>query len=152
MDKMFRPLTELLKLRDGRSDVVEDELRQMQTEAITQREKRSLWSVLRDPTLFLPIILVCALQGGQQLSGINAVFYFSVSIFESAGLTPTNAQWANLGAGCINLFIAAFSPVLMSTFNRRPLALWSCFISGIFLTILTFIVHYIVSKKNYVQL
>lgn len=45
----------------------------MQTEAANQTEKRSLWSVLRDPTLFLPVVLVCALQGGQQLSGINAV-------------------------------------------------------------------------------
>lgn len=34
----------------------------------------------------------------------------------------------------------------MTKFNRRPLALWSCFISGVFLTILTFIVQYIVSK------
>lgn len=34
---------------------------------------RSLWSVVRDPTLTLPLVLVCALQGGQQLSGINAV-------------------------------------------------------------------------------
>lgn len=34
---------------------------------------RSMWSVITDPTLRLPLILVCALQGGQQLSGINAV-------------------------------------------------------------------------------
>lgn len=34
---------------------------------------RSMWSVIADPTLRLPLILVCALQGGQQLSGINAV-------------------------------------------------------------------------------
>lgn len=34
---------------------------------------RSMWSVIADPTLRLPLVLVCALQGGQQLSGINAV-------------------------------------------------------------------------------
>lgn len=36
-------------------------------------KQRSLWSVLTDPSLRLPLILVCALQGGQQFSGINAV-------------------------------------------------------------------------------
>lgn len=76
------------------------------------------------------------------------VFYYSVSIFQKAGLSLENAQWANLGAGCINLFIAGFSPLLMTKCNRRPLILWSCLISGVFLTILTFIVEYIVGNKN----
>lgn len=118
----------------------------MESEAVFQSEKRSLWSVLRDPKLLLPVVLVCALQGGQQLSGINAVFYYSVSIFERSGLSSTNAKWANLGAGCINLFIAAFSPYLMAKVNRRPLAFWSTFVSGVMLAILTVIVSLIVSK------
>lgn len=135
---------QLLLLRDGRADLVEEELALMRTEASSLTEKRSLWSVLTDRTLLLPVVLVCALQGGQQLSGINAVFYYSVSIFEKTGLSHSNAQWANLGAGCINLFIAGFSPLLMTKLNRRPLILWSCLVSGLFLTILTFIVNYIV--------
>lgn len=53
--------------------MVEEELAWLHRESLSQTEKRSLWSVLRDPTLFLPVVLVCALQGGQQLSGINAV-------------------------------------------------------------------------------
>lgn len=64
---------ELRRLRGTHSLLVEDELQSMENEVTTQNEKRSLWSVLRDPTLLLPIVLVCALQGGQQLSGINAV-------------------------------------------------------------------------------
>lgn len=64
---------ELMMLRNDQSDVVEEELALMRTEASSQTEKRSLWSVVRDPTLLLPVVLVCALQGGQQLSGINAV-------------------------------------------------------------------------------
>lgn len=71
--KLFFPPKVLQRLRGPRSDIIEDEILLMQTEAANQTEKRSLWSVLRDPTLFLPVVLVCALQGGQQLSGINAV-------------------------------------------------------------------------------
>lgn len=65
--------SELMLLRNHRSDVVEEELAMLHRESLSQTEKRSLWSVLRDPTLLLPVVLVCALQGGQQLSGINAV-------------------------------------------------------------------------------
>lgn len=64
---------ELLLLRNDRADLVAEEMALMRTEATTQTEKRSLLSVLRDPALLLPVVLVCALQGGQQLSGINAV-------------------------------------------------------------------------------
>lgn len=82
------------------------ELVAMEQEAASQAETRSMWSVLTDKTLLLPIILVCALLGGQQLSGINAVFYYSVEIFKKIGLSETNAKYANLGAGVVNLMVA----------------------------------------------
>ncbi|XP_052870590.1 solute carrier family 2, facilitated glucose transporter member 3-like isoform X2 [Anopheles cruzii] len=113
-------------------------------EARAEKSKeRTLISVIRDPALLLPLVLVCALQGGQQLSGINAVFFYSVSIFESVGLSSTDAKFANLGAGCLNLFVAFFSPILMAKFNRRFLALTSCSMCAIFLFCLTFIVYFI---------
>ena len=40
---------------------------------VQKPKERTIWSVLTDRTLLLPLVLVCALQGGQQLSGINAV-------------------------------------------------------------------------------
>lgn len=128
---------------NNNEEQVNHEIIMMESSIGNQVEVRSLWSVLSDPKLTLPLILVCALQGGQQLSGINAVFYYSVSIFKSAGFTATGAEWANLGAGCINLFIACFSPFLMKNIDRRPLAFLSCLVSGIFLATLVFIVHYI---------
>lgn len=124
-------------------DRVNDELETMALEASTQAETRSLWSVLTDKKLLMPIILVCALQGGQQLSGVNAVFYYSVRIFQSAGLSDTNAKWANLGAGCVNLLTAFFTPLIMKKYNRRPIIMGSCFFAGIFLVILTFVVTYV---------
>lgn len=45
----------------------------MEAEASHQSKKRSILSVLKDPTLLLPVVLTCALQGGSQLSGITAV-------------------------------------------------------------------------------
>lgn len=114
----------------------------MEIEASTQSETRSLWSVLTDRTLLMPLILVCALQGGQQLSGINSVLYYSVTIFENAGLSTTNAKWANLGCGCVSFLTAWTSPWIMEHLNRRTIIMGSCFFSGIFLTMLAFVVNY----------
>lgn len=91
---------------DDISTLVNDELVAMEQEAASQTQTRSMWSVLTDKKLLLPIILVCALLGGQQLSGINAVFYYSVEIFKKMGLSETNAKYANLGAGIVNLMVA----------------------------------------------
>lgn len=136
---------ELIRLRatDENVQIEIDAMNPMHVENIN--EKRSLCSVIRDPRLTLPLILVCALQGGQQLSGINAVFYYSVELFESIGLTPKKAEFANLGAGCINLFVAFFSPVLMARVNRRPLAFISIAMSAVFLFVLTLTIQLIVS-------
>ncbi|XP_052893371.1 solute carrier family 2, facilitated glucose transporter member 3-like isoform X1 [Anopheles moucheti] len=103
---------------------------------------RSICSVLRDPTLTLPLVLVCALQGGQQLSGINAVFFYSVSIFESVGLSSNAAKFANLGVGCLNLFVSLFGPLLMARYNRRALSILSCSCCAINLFILTLSIHF----------
>lgn len=114
----------------------------MEIEATNQTETRSILSVLSDRTLLMPVILVCVLQGGQQLSGINAVAYYSVAIFESAGLSTANAIWAALGAGCVNFIASAFSPWIMERFNRRPIILGSCFFTGIILVILAIVVRF----------
>lgn len=45
----------------------------MKNESNEQMDKRTIWSVMKDSKLRLPLILVCSLQGGQQLAGINAV-------------------------------------------------------------------------------
>lgn len=115
----------------------------MEEEASSQSDSRSIWSVLLDPQLRLPVILVCVLQGGQQLSGVNAVFYYSTNIFVSAGFTLQQAELATLSAGILNLFIACFSPILMQRCNRRPIILGSCFVSGIFLVVLTIVRSFI---------
>lgn len=67
-------IRELKKLCEN-EDLLQDEIEEMNRKNTDQQpeEKRNILSILKDPSLLLPIILVCSLQGGQQLSGINAV-------------------------------------------------------------------------------
>lgn len=68
---------ELIRLRGAdRLDMVEHELEEMEIEANAKVQTSNFISVLRDPAMLLPLIIVCCFHGGQQLSGINAVSTF----------------------------------------------------------------------------
>ncbi|GMY36046.1 probable plastidic glucose transporter 2 [Fagus crenata] len=60
----------------------------------------------------------------QQLSGINAIFYFSSTVFKSAGV-PSNL--ANVFIGIANLTGSIIAMVLMDKLGRKMLLLWSFF-------------------------
>nr|XP_025700962.2 probable plastidic glucose transporter 2 isoform X1 [Arachis hypogaea] len=60
----------------------------------------------------------------QQLSGINAVFYFSSTVFKSAGV-PSDI--ANGCIGIANLLGSIISMVLMDKLGRKVLLFWSFF-------------------------
>ncbi|MBA0874528.1 hypothetical protein Goshw_018073, partial [Gossypium schwendimanii] len=60
----------------------------------------------------------------QQLSGINAVFYFSSSVFKSAGV-PSDV--ANAFIGVANLSGSIIAMLLMDKLGRKMLLLWSFF-------------------------
>ncbi|XP_051164094.1 solute carrier family 2, facilitated glucose transporter member 1-like isoform X2 [Leptopilina boulardi] len=94
--------------------------------------------VVSDPCLRLPLLLVIFSQFGQQLSGINAVFYYSNSIFKTAGLGKAISQYATIGTGLGNVFMALISALLMSRIGRRPLLLNSCYLSACCLLVLCF--------------
>lgn len=64
---------ELAKLRNLPKDVVAWEIRVDDASPGRTREKWSLTRVLSTPRVRLPLLLVLALQAGQQLAGINAV-------------------------------------------------------------------------------
>ncbi|XP_034652185.1 solute carrier family 2, facilitated glucose transporter member 1 isoform X1 [Drosophila subobscura] len=135
---------ELQRLRgEGAEELIAQELAEMEAEANAKVQTSSFCDVLRDSRLLLPLVIVCCFHGGQQLSGINAIFYYSVSIFEKAGLSTVNAQWANLGAGCLNLAISLLGPWLMAYCNRRTLMMFSCAMCSVFLFTIAFVLYYI---------
>lgn len=65
-----KAIRELLKLCDT-PEMAEHELELMRDDDEVQSQ--SLKSVLTDPKLMLPLALCAIMQGGQQMSGINAV-------------------------------------------------------------------------------
>ena len=64
----------------------------LEAEKEQQRSQKSInWSdFYKVKILFRPIVIACFVQFAQQLSGINAVMFYSTSIFKSIGL---DGQW-----------------------------------------------------------
>lgn len=85
------------------SNSVEEDIEEMRAEERAQQSEShiSTMELICSPTLRAPLIIGIVMQLSQQLSGINAVFYYSTSLFTSAGLTEAHAKFATIGIGAI---------------------------------------------------
>lgn len=142
----------LRKLR-GSNDV-EEEISEMQAEeAANQTEKAmSIVQLLRSSSLRMPLIVGVMMHLSQQFSGINAVFYYSTSIFTDSGMTETQAQSASIGVGVLMVVMTFVSIPLMDRQGRRGLHLWGLggmFVFSIFMTI-SFLVQNLASGMKIV--
>ncbi|CAD5118269.1 DgyrCDS6987 [Dimorphilus gyrociliatus] len=103
-------------------DEIEEEIIE-EDEDDEQEPEWTLKSILAADRLRLPLVLIIVLGSCQQLSGINAVFYYSSAIYESAGIAKQNIQYANLITGFINVVITIISVGLVEKAGRRVLLL-----------------------------
>ncbi|XP_069383371.1 solute carrier family 2, facilitated glucose transporter member 1-like [Paralichthys olivaceus] len=126
----------LMKLRG--TDDVSDDMEEMREESQQmKREKRvTILELFRSPNYRQPIFVAIMLQLSQQLSGINAVFYYSTGIFVRAGVSQP--VYATIGAGVVNTAFTVVSLFVVERVGRRPLQLTGLMgmaISAIFLTV-----------------
>ncbi|XP_055515541.1 solute carrier family 2, facilitated glucose transporter member 1-like [Leucoraja erinacea] len=111
----------LKKLR-GVTDVSEDMQEMKEESRQMMREKKvTMVELFRSPMYRQPIIISIILQLSQQLSGINAIFYYSTSIFEKAGVSKP--VYATIGTGAINTAFTVVSLAVVERAGRRTLHL-----------------------------
>lgn len=79
--------------------------------------------LVTNPDLKKPLIISLVMHLSQQLSGINAVIYYSTSIFIQAGLKTAAAQYATLATGFVNVCMTFVSALIMDRVGRRTLHL-----------------------------
>jgi sugar porter (SP) family MFS transporter len=70
-----------------------------------------------------PILLAFAIAAFNQLSGINAILYYSKRIFESAGFGADAALLNSVGLGGVNLLFTVAAIVVIDHFGRKRLML-----------------------------
>ncbi|XP_013868091.1 solute carrier family 2, facilitated glucose transporter member 3 [Austrofundulus limnaeus] len=111
----------LVRLR-GCEDV-DDDIQEMKEEGMkmTMEKKVTVLELFRSRNYRQPIVIAIILQLSQQLSGINAVFYYSTGIFKTAGVTKP--IFATIGAGVVNTVFTVVSLFLVERAGRRTLHL-----------------------------
>ncbi|XP_036386297.1 solute carrier family 2, facilitated glucose transporter member 1 [Megalops cyprinoides] len=111
----------LKKLR-GTTDVSADMQEMKEESRQMMREKKvTIPELFRSPLYRQPMVIAIILQLSQQLSGINAVFYYSTSIFEKAGVAQP--VYATIGAGVVNTAFTVVSLFVVERAGRRSLHL-----------------------------
>ncbi|KAF2364249.1 Major facilitator sugar transporter-like [Trinorchestia longiramus] len=115
---------ELVRLRGtSEASVVADELSAMACAAERSADAGTwtLKQILRDRKLRRLLAFVFLLNVGQQLSGINAVFYYSTMVFRSAGLYGEQVVVATFCIFFANVIMAVMALPLLKYFRRRAL-------------------------------
>ncbi|CAG7651913.1 unnamed protein product, partial [Allacma fusca] len=122
------------------SNHVEEDIEEMRAEQRAQQAEAriSMLQLIRSSSLRMPLCIAVVMQLSQQLSGINAVFYYSTGLFTGAGLTDSQAKFATIGVGSIMVGMTLVSIMLMDRAGRRTLHLYGVggmFVFSIFITI-----------------
>lgn len=125
----------LQKLR-GTQDVASD-LEEMKEEGRRMAEEKpvSFIELFRSRQYRQPIIIAIVLQLSQQLSGINAIFYYSTNIFTEAKVP--NPVYATIGAGVVNVVFTVVSLLVVERAGRRTLHLTGLGGMAVFALIMT---------------
>lgn len=93
-------------------------------EKVVEEENLFSRKVFFSSAVIKPMIVGFALLFFQQFSGIDAVIFFTVEIFQSAGST-LNAMTATIVVGVVQLVSNGVSTLLVDRCGRRPLLLIS---------------------------
>ncbi|VEN58573.1 unnamed protein product [Callosobruchus maculatus] len=137
------------------SNAVEEDIEEMRAEERAQQAEASISmaELICSPTLRAPLVIGVVMQLSQQLSGINAVFYYSTNLFVSSGLPAESAKFATIGIGCIMFIMTLISIPLMDRMGRRTLHLYGLggmFIFSIFITI-SFLIKEMIDWMSYLS-
>ncbi|KAG8434418.1 hypothetical protein GDO86_012695 [Hymenochirus boettgeri] len=84
------------------------------------------------------LISIIIMNMGQQLSGINAVYYYADSIYKSAGVREDTIQYVTVATGSVNVVMTVAAIFIVDTWGRRILLLTgfgTCCLSCVMLTI-----------------
>ncbi|XP_021563100.1 solute carrier family 2, facilitated glucose transporter member 3-like isoform X2 [Carlito syrichta] len=104
----------------GTHDVSQD-IQEMKDESVrmAQGKQVTVLELFRVPSYQQPIIISIILQLSQQLSGINAVLYYSTGIFNDAGVQEP--IYATISVGVVNTIFTIVSLFLVEKAGRRTL-------------------------------
>uniref|UniRef100_A0A3P8TZ96 Solute carrier family 2, facilitated glucose transporter member 5 n=1 Tax=Amphiprion percula TaxID=161767 RepID=A0A3P8TZ96_AMPPE len=129
----------LLQRLRGWEDV-DEELLEMRLEEQSEKAEGRLTvlNLLSQRSLRWQLISIIVINMGQQLSGVNAIYYYADSIYGSAGVRENDIQYVTVGTGAVNVFMTIAAVFIVEASGRRLLLLCGfgiCCVACVVLTI-----------------
>ncbi|XP_052084158.1 glucose transporter type 1-like isoform X2 [Mytilus californianus] len=118
-----KALSSLRTLRG--TSMVDADISEMKREQSNSRAeaKIGMLHLFKKKSLWMPLVISVIMHLSQQLSGINAIFYYSATLFKSAGVSEITAAHATSGIGAIMVVVSLITIPLMDIIGRRTLHL-----------------------------
>ncbi|KNE62473.1 sugar porter (SP) family MFS transporter [Allomyces macrogynus ATCC 38327] len=127
-DREAEALTNLAKLRQSAesSPAVQEEYQEYKDSIEAERQiGTASWSELRRPGIFNRLVLGVVLQFFQQWTGINAVMYYSSSLFIGMGIPKATATTVNVVVqALVNVLFTLPGMYLIERAGRKKLLVW----------------------------
>uniref|UniRef100_A0A672FLU8 Solute carrier family 2, facilitated glucose transporter member 5 n=1 Tax=Salarias fasciatus TaxID=181472 RepID=A0A672FLU8_SALFA len=121
-------------------DDVDSELSEMRLEEQSEKDEGhlSVLMLLAQRSLRWQLISIIVLNMGQQLSGVNAIYYYADSLFTLAGVEPNDIQYISVGTAAVNVAVTVGAVFIVEASGRRLLLLCGfgiCCIACVLLTV-----------------
>ncbi|QHY98425.1 D-xylose-proton symporter [Streptomyces sp. S4.7] len=111
----------LAEVEDRNTDL---DARVREIEANLHKEHKPTFKDLLGRVGFLPVVWIgIGLSALQQLVGINVIFYYSASLWQSVGIDPTSSFFYSFTTSIINIIGTVIAMVFVDRIGRRPLLL-----------------------------
>uniref|UniRef100_A0A3Q4GJX6 Solute carrier family 2, facilitated glucose transporter member 5 n=2 Tax=Neolamprologus brichardi TaxID=32507 RepID=A0A3Q4GJX6_NEOBR len=112
---------------------IQAEIEEMQEEqrSLSSVETLSVWKLMLDDTVRWQVLSVVVINIGMQLSGIDAIWFYTNSIFENAGVPAPEIQYTTAGTGIIEIIAGLIGCFTIEKLGRRPLMIGGFTMMGI---------------------
>ncbi|XP_064419207.1 solute carrier family 2, facilitated glucose transporter member 9-like [Latimeria chalumnae] len=112
---------------------IQAEVEEMQEEqrSLSSMETISVYELLRSHPVRWQVVSVIVINVGMQLSGIDAIWFYTNAIFERAGIPKPQIQYTTVATGAIEVIAGLMGCFTIERLGRRPLLIGGFGIMGI---------------------
>nr|XP_057932893.1 solute carrier family 2 member 15a isoform X5 [Doryrhamphus excisus] len=112
---------------------IQAEIEEMQEEqrSLSSVETLSVWRLLLDKTVRWQILTVVVINIGMQLSGIDAIWFYTNDIFKNAGIPEPEIPYTTAGTGVIEIIAGLVGCFTIERLGRKPLMIGGFTMMGV---------------------
>uniref|UniRef100_A0A8C5G756 Solute carrier family 2, facilitated glucose transporter member 9-like n=1 Tax=Gouania willdenowi TaxID=441366 RepID=A0A8C5G756_GOUWI len=112
---------------------IQSEIEEMQEEqrSLSSVETLSVLKLVQDHTVRWQVLSVVVINIGMQLSGIDAIWFYTNDIFENAGIPHPEIQYTTAGTGIIEIIAGLIGCFTIEKLGRRTLIIGGFIMMGL---------------------